>query len=153
MRSKGISTLCGLTLAAGLACAGAALASDAPKMDSDSRFQAMDTNGDGKISADEYAAGAKAMFDKMDANHDGKVTAAEMDAYHSGMGGSGHMSSMTSADRIKAMDADNDGAVSAAEHAADAKAKFASMDTDKDGFLSKAEMAAGHAKMGHKPGA
>src|SRR5881394_3362726 len=45
-------------------------------------FQMMDTNGDGKISADEHAAGAKKMFDKMDANHDGKVTADEMAAAH-----------------------------------------------------------------------
>src|SRR5215470_10915127 len=45
-------------------------------------WKMMDTNGDGKISAEEHAAGAKKMFEMMDANHDGKVTAAEMDAAH-----------------------------------------------------------------------
>jgi hypothetical protein len=40
----------------------------------------MDTNGDGKISRAEHAAGAKQMFAQCDANRDGIVTAAEMDA-------------------------------------------------------------------------
>lgn len=43
-------------------------------------FATMDSNGDGKISAEEHAAGASAMFAKMDANHDGSVTAEEMKA-------------------------------------------------------------------------
>ena len=42
----------------------------------------MDTNKDGKSSADEHAAAAKKMFDTMDANKDRKVTATEMDAAH-----------------------------------------------------------------------
>lgn len=44
------------------------------------KFRTMDANGDGKLTAAEHAAGAKAMFERMDANHDGNVTAAEMDA-------------------------------------------------------------------------
>ena len=43
-------------------------------------FAAMDTNKDGKVSAEEHAAAAKKMFDMMDANRDGKVSAAEMNA-------------------------------------------------------------------------
>ena len=43
---------------------------------------AMDTNHDGRLSADEHAAGAKTMFARMDADHDGQVTAAEMVAAH-----------------------------------------------------------------------
>lgn len=47
-------------------------------------FATMDSNGDGKISAEEHAAGAGAMFAKVDANHDGSVTAEEMKAGHKG---------------------------------------------------------------------
>ena len=46
----------------------------------DAEFAAMDTNKDGKVSAEEHAAAAKKMFDMMDANRDCKVTAAEMNA-------------------------------------------------------------------------
>ena len=42
-------------------------------------FKAMDENHDGRISADEHAAGARALFQKMDANQDGKVTAKGLD--------------------------------------------------------------------------
>src|SRR5450631_3462923 len=72
-------------------------------------FQMMDTNGDGKVSPDEHAAGAKKMFEAMDADKDGKVTAAEMDAAHERMGKMmgkahkpGHMG-MAAADKIKAI--------------------------------------------------
>ncbi len=40
----------------------------------------MDANNDGKVTAAEHAAGAKAMFKRIDANHDGFVSRAEFDA-------------------------------------------------------------------------
>ena len=49
------------------------------------KMKMMDTNGDGKISAQEHADGAKAMFAKMDANSDGFLTKEEMDAGHKKM--------------------------------------------------------------------
>ena len=142
-----IGMLRGMTLLCGLALASGALAHDAA-----TEFQSMDTNGDGKISAEEHAAGAKKMFDAMDTNHDGKVTAAEMDAAHAKrMGTKSSQPAMSSADKIKAIDSDGDGVLTAAEHAAGARSMFAAMDTDKDGFLSKSELEAGHAKLMHKP--
>lgn len=53
--------------------------------DTDQMFQMMDSNGDGKISADEHEAGAKMMFDKMDTDKDGFLTKAEMEAGHARM--------------------------------------------------------------------
>jgi len=40
----------------------------------------MDPNGDGKITKDEYVAAQLRRFDRMDANHDGQLTAAERKA-------------------------------------------------------------------------
>jgi Ca2+-binding EF-hand superfamily protein len=116
----------------------------------DHMFQMMDSNGDGKLSSDEHAAGVRKMFDMMDANKDGKVTAAEMDAAHERMGKKAHTGEMSSTEKIRMMDTDNDGVLTADEHAAGAKMMFDKMDTNKDGFLSKSEMAAGHQKMMQK---
>ena len=122
-----------------------------PPQDTDQMFQMMDSNGDGKISADEHEAGAKMMFDKMDANKDGKVTAAEMDAAHEQIAGKAKKPHMSAADKIKVVDSNHDGVLSEQEHVAGAKMMFDKMDTDKDGFLTKAEMEAGHARMMAKP--
>lgn len=133
-----------LTFIAGALFALSAAAS--PEVDKE--FSAMDTNHDGKVSAAEHAAGAKAMFEKMDANHNGKVTAAEMAAAHTAITGqAAKQSDMPAADKIKVIDADGDGALSAEEHAKGSASMFAKMDTNKDGLLSREEMAAGHAAM------
>jgi Ca2+-binding EF-hand superfamily protein len=109
-------------------------------------FKAMDTNGDGKVTREEHAAGAKAMFDKMDANHDGKVTAVEMEAAHRAIaGGDATKSELSAAEKIKAVDQDGDGVLTTAEHAQASRAMFDKMDTNKDGVLTVEEMAAGHA--------
>jgi Ca2+-binding EF-hand superfamily protein len=131
---------------------------EAPKSTTDkanpaaSGMEGMDTNGDGKISPAEHAAGAARMFEAMDANKDGKVTAAEMDAAHEQVTGQKAVKGeLTAADKIKVIDADGDGVLTAEEHAAGSRKMFATMDTDKDGFVSKQELAAGHAKMLNKP--
>ena len=118
----------------------------------DAEFPAMDTNKDGKMSAEEHAAASKKMFDTMDANRNGKVTAAEMDAAHQRVTGKkAKKTDMSSADKIKVIDTDGDGILTAEEHAAGSRAMFEKMDTDKDGFLTKDELAAGHAQMMKKP--
>ena len=133
-----------------LAASPSALA-DKPGGGADHQFQMMDTDGDGKISAEEHAAGAKKMFDMMDADKDGKVTAKEMEAaHHQVTGTEAKKSDMSAADKIKMIDTNGDGVISADEHTAGSKKMFDMMDTNKDGFLSKAELAAGHAKMMHK---
>lgn len=116
--------------------------------------QMMDTNHDGRISAEEHAAGAKGMFAKMDADQDGKVTATEMDSAHLAMGKDDQHSktSMSSAEKIKVIDTDGDGVISAAEHEAGSRSMFDKMDTDHDGSLTEQEIEAGHAMLMKKKG-
>lgn len=118
----------------------------------DAEFKAMDTNKDGRVSAEEHAAASKKMFGTMDANKDGKVTAAEMTAAQQRITGKkAKKSDLSAAEKIKVIDADGDGILTAEEHAAGSRSMFEKMDTDKDGFLTKDELAAGHASMLKKP--
>jgi hypothetical protein len=73
-------------------------------------WEEMDANHDGKISAAEHAAWAKAQFEKMDANHDGLVTEDEMHAQMKA-----HMDAMMKEHRAKMfdrIDANHDGMIS-----------------------------------------
>ena len=133
----------------------------------------MDNNGDGKVTADEHAAGAKRMFATMDGNSDGKVTASEMDAAHDKV--TGHAATrlkdkagtladrkgaptvpaganLSAADKIKVIDKNGDGVLTAEEHDAGARMMFEKMDADHDGALTKSELTSGHAKMLRQPG-
>lgn len=119
---------------------------------SDAEFARMDANQDGKVSADEHAAGAKRMFDMMDVNRDGKVTAAEMDAAQERVTGvRAAPGDLAATEKIKAVDTDGDGVLTAEEHAAGSRAMFTRMDANLDGFLSREELAAGHARILKKP--
>lgn len=119
----------------------------------DDQFKAMDTNADGKISAEEHANAVRGMFNAMDTNGDGKVTADEMTAFHdhSMATKTVGLAQLSSAEKIKQLDTDGDGILTLAEHTAGAKQMFERMDTDKDGFLTPAEFAAGHQRLMKKP--
>jgi Ca2+-binding EF-hand superfamily protein len=135
-------------LLVGLFAAGGFVASPARADNKGDFFKMMDTNGDGKISAEEHAAGSKKMFEKMDADKNGKVTAAEMEASHEKMTGKkAGQTEMTTADKIKMVDTNGDGEVTLEEYETGAKTTFDKMDTDHDGFVSKAEAEAGHKMM------
>jgi Ca2+-binding EF-hand superfamily protein len=112
-------------------------------------LQMMDTDKDGKLSPKEHSTGAKAMFDSMDVDKSAVVTAAEMDSAQKSAARSGQMPAgkMTSAEKIKVVDADGDGNLSAEEHASGARNMFAKMDADKDGALTLAELEAGRKLM------
>jgi Ca2+-binding EF-hand superfamily protein len=156
MRSIKLSGCAGLAL--GVAGVAFAVPAVAVANNVDARFEAMDTNGDGRISPDEHSATAARMFDRMDANGDGKVTAAEMDAFKQKVLADKGVkpkrdekkAEMSSAEKIKTIDTNGDGVLTADEHAAGAKAMFDKMDADDDSYLSKSEMRAGHEKYMHK---
>jgi Ca2+-binding EF-hand superfamily protein len=46
------------------------------------KIKMLDTDGDGVLTSEEHAAGARSMFDKMDADKDGFLTKAELKAGH-----------------------------------------------------------------------
>jgi Ca2+-binding EF-hand superfamily protein len=163
------------TLAAGLILATAMATSNASAhehehgmmMGNSDMMAKMDTNHDGKVSAAEHTAYAKAMFDKMDTNQDGFLTKDEIEAGMKAMhkeheehedrkdkdehehGEHEHGMMKGSSEMLAKMDTDHDGKVSAAEHAAYAQEMFDKMDTNHDGFLTKDEMEAGMKAM-HK---
>ena len=144
---------CTILLLSGLAVSALASAADEwkPGGSVDDQVRMMDANGDGKVSPQEHAAGAKLMFDKIDADHDGEVTAAEMDAAHKAAGSDG--GGMSSADKIKTIDSNGDGKLSAAEHAAGSESMFTKTDANHDGSIDAAEVKAAHeAMMGKKDG-
>ena len=143
-----------LTVALGLAGLASLALAAGSKGGADAEFSMMDTDHDGKVSADEHAAGAKRMFDTMDANHDGKVTArehasaAEREAAHEKITGEkAGARDLGSAEKIRMVDRNGDGVLTAKEHRKASRAMFRKMDTDKDGSLSKAEFEAGHAAL------
>jgi Ca2+-binding EF-hand superfamily protein len=126
----------------------AVLAADPKGQPALSQFEGMDTNRDGRISAQEHAAGAAKMFQAMDANRDGKVAAAEMDAAYSKVtGNKADQAGMSGADKIKLVDRDGDSVLTASEHDAASKDMFRKMDADRDGYLSREEWTAGHAAL------
>ena len=119
----------------------------------DHAMKMMDADGDGKVTAAEHAAGAKAMFTAMDTSKDGKVTAAEMDASRSAKKGNkdhndARMShEMTSAEKIKTIDTDGDGVLTAKEHEMGSAKMYTRMDADGDGSLTAQEIQKGHKAM------
>jgi Ca2+-binding EF-hand superfamily protein len=133
-----------LSMCACVALSSAVLAADDKAVAAE--LTAMDSNHDGKISADEYLAAAKDKFARMDADHNGQVTVAEMDGYRKAMKEM-DTNELSSATRIKAMDTNNDGKLSLEEVTANAQTKFKLMDTDDDGFLTLAELQIGHDTM------
>lgn len=96
--------------------------------------------GNGNITASDHAAGAQKRFETMDADKDGKLTAQEINASHGAESIFWAQQRIASGDRIKKLDSNNDGSLTAAEYAAGSQKMFEKLDLNADGYLTPAEM-------------
>jgi hypothetical protein len=115
-------------------------------------FERSDTNGDGFVTKEEFAAGRNAMFAKLDANGDKVVDQAELDkareAFHERMQKSADASGTPMpqpdgkrhGDFMKRIDANGDGKLTVEEFTAAGEQMFARLDDNGDGKLAKDEM-------------
>ena len=96
------------------------------------RFEQLDENGDGLVTADEMDAKRAALFDNADANGDGALSEDEMRAYHK---------AKREERRAKHNpDTNGDGVVDRNEYQAAADKRFDRMDKNGDGVLSEDEL-------------
>jgi len=101
------------------------------------RFAALDKNNDGRVSDDEYDAGA--LFRTLDADHNYRVSVEEVQAVL----GPDRDGQLTAADRIRVADLNGDGELSEEEVSRVADMRFQSLDTNHDQELTLAELQVG----------
>ncbi|GAA5011038.1 EF-hand domain-containing protein [Pseudoluteimonas lycopersici] len=120
-----------------------------PSTSTDAPRQRLDANGDGMIDKSEAAKAPRLAqkFDQLDTNHDGRLTADELPHGqrgdrggrdgNDGSGGGMH-------ERMMQLDTDHDGRISSKEAAAkpELAQRFAQMDSNHDGFLDRSDFEA-----------
>ena len=139
-----------LVMSAGLGLAALAGAASADK--GQGMFGRADTNGDGFVSKEEFAAGRDKMFAKFDANSDGAIDQAEVDkareAWKQRRAEKAQADGTTQAEKPKKehkgflarLDTNSDGKVTTQEFAAAGDQMFAKFDANGDGKLAQDEM-------------
>ena len=139
-----------LVMSAGLGLAALAGAASADK--GQGMFGRADTNGDGFVSKEEFAAGRDKMFAKFDANSDGAIDQAEVDkareAWKQRRAEKAQAEGTTQAEKPKKdrpgflarLDTNSDGKVTTQEFAAAGDQMFAKFDANGDGKLAQDEM-------------
>lgn len=104
-------------------------------------FDQVDTNSDGKITAEEMQAYQAARFADVDTDGDGKISSEELSAHVEE--GRMERAEKRIESMIERMDTDGDGVLSTVEMAPkDADKMFERLDTDGDGAVSKEELEA-----------
>ncbi|OYX29351.1 MAG: hypothetical protein B7Y99_13320 [Caulobacterales bacterium 32-69-10] len=128
--------------------AGAALAASHSR---DTFIAEEDSNGDGKVGKDEYAAGRARQFRAIDASGDGTISQGEyMQEFRARLDGGKVSPLPVSADlhrrqmsqtaiRFRVLDSNDDKAITPAEFDYSGWTMFIHHDTDKDGEVSKAD--------------
>ena len=103
------------------------------------RLAAMDKDGNGTISEDEYEDAIANIFRDLDADHNNRVSADELSSasapQHEGM--------LSPADRIRRIDMNNDGELTEEELKRGAETAFHNLDTSGDDALDLGELKSG----------
>lgn len=99
-----------------------------------------DVEGNGHLTATAHQAAAAKRFELIDTNKDGKVTADEVGASRGAesIAWAGRMTSTR--EKIAELDTNKDGALTPKEYAESSQRVFSQLDTDHDGVLSDSEM-------------
>ena len=98
-----------------------------------------DVEGNGQMTAAAHMAGAAKRFESMDINKDGKVTAAEINGSRGAESLVWANEHISAVEKVKTLDANNDGTLTAKEYADGSQQIFNKLDVDGDGVLSAAE--------------
>ena len=99
-----------------------------------------DVEGNGHLTAAAHKSSAAKRFELMDTNHDGKVTAAEIGGSR-GAESIAWASTMTSAkEKVSQLDTNRDGVLTVKEYADSSQNVFNRLDVDGNGLLSDSEM-------------
>ena len=111
-------------------------------------LEQVDTNGDGRISLDEYVAAAGARFKSIDTPNKGSIDAADIASSPAAVARIDHRAESF----VKRLDKAGNGYVTKDEYLAAAQNRFARLDSNGDGKLTPDELASLHDKHGGKHG-
>jgi hypothetical protein len=120
-------------------CSFSAIADDAPGCQRQQLKEAEGT-ADGGITAENHAATASKRFETMDKDKNGKISAAEIGASHGAESIVWANHPESPAEKIRELDANRDGVLTVAEYSAGSQRMFHVLDADGNGVLTPAEM-------------
>lgn len=110
-------------------------------------FARLDSDGNGRVTADEIGAAKARQFARVDRNADGLIDAGELEAMRARLARFAAMADGVMVERAMRLDADGDGALSLPEYTGHSPV-FALLDSDGDGAVSEAEFKRGLAAFG-----
>ena len=96
--------------------------------------------GDGGITAANHAATADKRFEMMDTNKDGKISAAEIKASHGAESIVWANHPASDADKIRSLDTNRDGVLTLREYTSGSQRMFEELDVDGNGVLTPSEI-------------
>ena len=128
-----------LAVLIGWACSLPATAEDTPGCQRPQLKEA-EGNADGGITAEKHAATASKRFEIMDKDRNGKITAAEISASHGAESIVWANHPESAAEKIRSLDTDRDGVLTESEYSAGSQRMFRILDIDGNGVLTPSEM-------------